>query len=393
MKTSPPKTRTAFWGAAFLMATSAIGPGFLTQTTVFTQQLLASFGFVILLSILLDIGVQLNIWRIITGIRKPAQVIADSLLPGMGLLLATLIVLGGLAFNIGNIAGAGLGLSVITGMDTRLAAGVSAMVGIALMLSKDAAATMDNFVKILGLIMIALTAYVAFVARPGLGEVVYRSFYPAYIDPKAVITIVGGTVGGYICFAGAHRLLETQSTEPFDQKEVSRAAIKGILTASAMRLLLFLAAFGVISKGLVPDEANPAAGVFRLAAGDTGYRLFGIVMWSAAITSVIGSAFTSVSFISSYHPFLARNKQGCIITFIGISLLIFLWVGKPVTLLVWAGMINGFILPAALLILLAAAAKEKNKLSYTHPKWLTITGVLIAFALAIIAGQVIFSSR
>ena len=32
------------------MATSAIGPGFLTQTTVFTQQLASKFGFVILLS-------------------------------------------------------------------------------------------------------------------------------------------------------------------------------------------------------------------------------------------------------------------------------------------------------------------------------------------------------
>ena len=35
-------------GAAFLMATSAIGPGFLTQTVVFTERLGASFGFVIL---------------------------------------------------------------------------------------------------------------------------------------------------------------------------------------------------------------------------------------------------------------------------------------------------------------------------------------------------------
>ena len=37
-------------GAAFLMANSSIGPGFLTQTTVFTGQLLTSFGFVILVS-------------------------------------------------------------------------------------------------------------------------------------------------------------------------------------------------------------------------------------------------------------------------------------------------------------------------------------------------------
>ena len=57
--------RNAVLGAAFLMATSAIGPGFLTQTATFTNTLLASFGFVILLSILLDIGAQLNIWRIV----------------------------------------------------------------------------------------------------------------------------------------------------------------------------------------------------------------------------------------------------------------------------------------------------------------------------------------
>ena len=39
-------------GAAFLMATSAIGPGFLTQTAQFTGTLGESFGFVILVSII-----------------------------------------------------------------------------------------------------------------------------------------------------------------------------------------------------------------------------------------------------------------------------------------------------------------------------------------------------
>ena len=61
------KQKSAILGAAFLMATSAIGPGFLTQTTKFTAELLTSFGFVILISLLLDIGAQVNIWRIITN--------------------------------------------------------------------------------------------------------------------------------------------------------------------------------------------------------------------------------------------------------------------------------------------------------------------------------------
>ena len=57
--------RSALLGAMFLMATSAIGPGFITQTTTFTAQLGAAFAFAVLISILVDIAVQLNVWRVI----------------------------------------------------------------------------------------------------------------------------------------------------------------------------------------------------------------------------------------------------------------------------------------------------------------------------------------
>ena len=61
---------------------------FLNNTSVFTQQLLTSFGFVILISILIDIGAQLNIWRIITVSENRAQDLSNKLLPGLGYLLA-----------------------------------------------------------------------------------------------------------------------------------------------------------------------------------------------------------------------------------------------------------------------------------------------------------------
>ena len=86
------KLNSAYYGAAFLMATSAIGPGFLTSTTIFTSKLLASFGFAILLSIIVDIVAQLNVWRIITETNKPAQDIANELRPGLGNFLSFLII-------------------------------------------------------------------------------------------------------------------------------------------------------------------------------------------------------------------------------------------------------------------------------------------------------------
>ena len=62
---------SVLFGAAFLMATSSVGPGFLTQTAVFTQQLAASFAFVIIISLVLDVFAQMNVWRIIavSGLR------------------------------------------------------------------------------------------------------------------------------------------------------------------------------------------------------------------------------------------------------------------------------------------------------------------------------------
>src|SRR5688500_20136446 len=100
---------TATLGAAFLMATSAIGPGFLTQTAVFTAQLGASFGFAILVSILFDLGAQLNIWRVLAVAGRRAQDVGNDVLPGRGPGRAARVGLGGRALTHGSVTGAGPG--------------------------------------------------------------------------------------------------------------------------------------------------------------------------------------------------------------------------------------------------------------------------------------------
>ena len=366
--------------AAFLMATSAIGPGFLTQTAVFTNTLLASFGFIILISILLDIGAQLNIWKILGASGMRAQVLANKIIPGSGYILTLLIVIGGIAFNTGNLAGAGLGLNVITGWATETGALISAIIAIIIFINKESLKWMDIFAKALGMIMIALTLYVVFISKPPLGEALQKSILPDKIDFLAIITLVGGTVGGYISFAGAHRLIDAGLTGAKYSKEVGRSAISAILIASTMRILLFLAALGVVSKGLSLDSSNPAASVFQLAAGNIGYIIFGVIMWSAAITSVVGSAYTSISFLKSFHPMIEKYEKGLLVGFVLVSLSIFIYVGKPVKTLVFVGALNGFILPLALGIVLLSIRNKKIIGEYKHPLWLTVFGLLVMAA-------------
>jgi Mn2+/Fe2+ NRAMP family transporter len=366
--------------AAFLMATSAIGPGFLTQTAVFTRQLLASFGFIILISILLDIGAQLNIWRIVTMRGKPAQEIVNDLLPGAGHVLTLMITLGGFAFNTGNLAGAGLGLSALIDLDVKLGALISAAIVISLFLTGNLLGWLDRFARVLGFLMIGLTCYVVFVSRPPFGEAIYRSFIPERVDMTAILTLVGGTVGGYISFSGAHRLLDSGMRGEECQPAVQRSAVMAILLASVMRVLLFLAALGAIYGGLQPGTDNPAAMVFRHSAGMVGYRIFGLVMWSAAITSVVGSAYTSVSFLRTLHPIFYARQRWVLVIFVLISLSIFLVVGQPVKILVYAGALNGFILPFSLGMLLIAVSRRGFVVRVRHPRWMTAAGWIVVSA-------------
>lgn len=274
------------------MANSSIGPGFLVQTTAFTQQLAAGMGFVILVSILLDIGAQLNTWRILSVSELRAQDLANKMLPGLGYFLAVMVILGGFAFNIGNISGCGLAMNVLTGMSFEKGAIISCVVALALFWVTEIGKMLDGFTKILGVVKICLTLFIAFSAHPPLGEALRQTVFPEKISTLAIVTLVGGTVGGYITFSGAHRLLDAGIKGPAFIKQVNRSAMSGIVISSIMRYVLFLAVLGVVVKGVVLDANNPPASVFKYAAGEVGLRIFGVVLWSAAISSVVGAAYT-----------------------------------------------------------------------------------------------------
>ena len=369
-------------GAVFLMATTAVGPGFLTQTAVFTEQLAASFGFVILMSIILDIGSQLNVWRIIAVSKMRAQDIANKVLPGLGIFIAFLIVLGGFAFNIGNIAGAGLGTNVLFGITPEMGAIYTAIIAVFIFLVREAGKVMDRFVLVMGIVLIVLTMYVVLTSAPPVGEAVVKTFVPDQMDFMAIVTIVGGTVGGFIMFSGGHRFLDAGVMGKEVVGEVSKGAIYAIGIASLIRILLFLAALGVIAQGMALDPANPPASVFQLAAGEVGYKIFGVVMWAASITSAIGCAYTSISFIRSFHPFIEKNNEWFIIAFIVICTTIFVSIGRPVTLLILAGALNGLILPITLGVMLIAAYRPRIVGDYKHPWWMTFIGGVVVISMA-----------
>lgn len=374
---APGNGRSALLGAMFLMATSAIGPGFITQTTSFTVTLGVAFAFAIVVSILVDIAVQMNVWRVIgvSGLR--ANELANRVAPGLGWVLAALILTGGLVFNIGNISGTGLGTDAMIGLDPRIGAVISATLAIGIFLAKRAGAALDKIVVGLGLVMIVLTTYIALTSNPPVGLAMKNAVLPEQIDFLAITTLIGGTVGGYITYAGAHRLIESGRTGPAHVRDITQGSVLGIIVTGIMRAILFLAILGVVHGGAVLAEDNPAASAFQQAAGDVGLRLFGIIFWAAAITSVIGASYTTVSFLTTQQT-SQRIRSLATVAFIVVCTILFLVLGKaPVTLLVFAGGFNGLILPLGFTIILWVAWRRRDLLrDYHYPKWLLGIGVL-----------------
>ncbi|SDI77029.1 Mn2+ and Fe2+ transporters of the NRAMP family [Pseudomonas flavescens] len=375
--------RSSLIAAIFLMATSAIGPGFITQTATFTANMGAAFAFGILASILIDFVVQLNVWRIVTLTRMRASDIANAAIPGSGYLLAVLVISGGLVFNIGNIAGSGLGLNALMGLDTKWGGALSALVAIGIFMSHRAGIAVDRIMVVLGVMMIALTLFVTFASNPPLGEALRQTVWPDEINFATITTIVGGTVGGYITYAGAHRLLDRGTVGVENINEVSKAALSGIMVTGVMRYILFLAILGVVASGVVIDTsgqgANPAGQAFQAAAGEFGLRAFGLILWAAGITSVIGAAYTSMSFITIFNQSIdERGRNLATVAFIALSLGVYLMLGTPpAALLVFAGGFNGLILPIGLSIFIYVGWCRSDLMEgYHYPRWLLVLGAL-----------------
>lgn len=387
-ETKSTKSKSALLGAAFLMATSAIGPGFLTQTSQFTATYLASFAFVIVCVIIMDMIAQSNVWSVIGASGLRGQDLANQVLPGLGVFLAVLVVIGGLAFNIGNVGGVALGLNALAGIPEKVGCLLAGALAICIFLSKSGKSVMDRVAQIMGGIILVTILVVCITSKPPVGTAVARIVTPE--NPKALflpmLTLLGGSCGGYITFSGAHRLLDAGYGGQEDVPHFRKSVLTGIAVSGTVRILLFLAVLGVCTSGAavvtehvtaIMNSPNAAAEAFRLAAGNLGYRLFGLALFAAGTTSVVGAAYTSVSFLKTLHPFVMKNERWFIVGFIAFSTLVMAILGGAKGMLIVAGAVNGLILPISLACVLLASRKQSIVGTYKHPMFLQITGWIV----------------
>ncbi|HHP0478395.1 TPA: NRAMP family divalent metal transporter [Vibrio campbellii] len=374
--------KKAILSVAFLMATTSVGPGFLTQTAVFSNIYKIDMAFPVFASMFITFGIVMNLWRIVGVSGMRIQDIANKVTPGMGYVVGILLALGAVAFNFGNVSGSALGINVLTGVDTTWGALFTGVVGCLLFVVHNASKRMDQMARYLGLFMIILIAYVAMTSLPPMGETLSAAVMPTDIGSLLLptLTIVGGAVGGY--YTGAQRLVDIGLQGKENVPAIKTAAWAGISIAVVIRILLFMAVFGVIATGATLDSANPAADAFRQGAGEAGYFIFGLVLFVASITSVVGNSYMAISLIKTLFPIVARNEKAWCVGFIIITSLGTVTMNMPILLLMLAGLVNSIILPIVLGMVLVATRRKDIVGDYKHPAYLTLTGVAIVVVMA-----------
>ncbi len=157
----------------------------------------------------------------------------------------------------------------------------------------------------------------------------------------------------------------------------------------------------MVASGVTIDlsshNANPASQAFLAAAGNVGLRIFGIVLWAAALSSVVGAAWTSVSFISVFRPGITeRQRNIATLIFIAFTLVVYLCLGTaPAALLVFAGGFNGLVLPLGLTLFLWVGWRRADLMDgYRYPRWLLWLGMItciMTWYMAIMSVSTIFN--
>jgi Mn2+/Fe2+ NRAMP family transporter len=258
---------------------------------------------------------------------------------------------------------------------------VAGCLGIIIFLNKNAKTIMDKVATVLAAVILVTVLVVAIISKPPVGDVAaglvaFDKFPTMFV---VLTTLLGGSCGGYIPFSGAHRLVDAGVEGAGNFR---KSVTQGVLTSGTVRILLFLAVLGTCGMAAgnadqIINAGNPAAEAFKLAAGNIGYRLFGLCLFSAGISSVVGAAFTSVSFLKTLHPFIAKNEKWFVVGFIAFSTGMMVILGGAATLLIIAGAVNGLILPISLGTMLAASKNKKIVGDYKHPTWLFVLGLVV----------------
>ncbi len=350
-------------GPGIIVTAAFIGPGTVTTATLagahYGMTLLWALLFATIATIVLqEMSARLGL---ATGAGLGQALRATGRHPWIGIFLAALaavaVIGGAVAYEAGNLTGAGLGLESVTGLPLRtwvalgtVLAGILLWTGQYRLVER----VLAGCVAVMGLVFLATAVLVA----PNIIEILSSAFVPRLPTNSELtaLALIGTTIVPYNLFLHSALVRERWSDIadlPAVRWDLVLAIGLGGIVSSAIVITASAALDGgeVRSAADMATQLEPLLGSWASHAFALGYAAAGV---SSAVTAPLAAAYIVLDTLGRGRdvrsPLARAVWLGCILVG-GVTALLGT---RPVALILVAQIVNGLVLPIVAVVLLVA---------------------------------------
>ena len=389
-------------GPGFMVTAAFMGPG----TIVTASRAGAGYGttllWAVLFSVVAAILLQSMAVRVgLAGRRGLAEAIRDSvahplLRSAVLALIAVTILIGNAAFQTGNLLGASLGVSLLTGLPQRLLAVLVGCLAGALLMT-GSYKTIQNTLVALVALMSGVFCVVAVLTAPNASQLVSGLLIPG-VPPGSLLTVlalIGTTVAAYPLFLHTSSALERwPDAERNDEniRESRRDTLFSVSLGGLTTVAVVIVASPLLGEGADAADAATVAARLEPLLGRGATMLFGVGLFSAglssAITAPLAAAYAAGGALGWGGDLKSRRLQALwgSVLLIGLFCAIFFG-GSPYQVILLAQAGNAIILPITLVLLLHVANRRDIVGQYRNSWLANVLGalvVLVIFGLSLV---------
>lgn len=388
------------FGPGLLVAAAFVGPGTVTTATVAG----ARFGFALLWALAFSVVATIVLQEMSARLGLVTrQGLGEALRTtfrgrtarwGMAILVVGAIGLGNGAYQAGNITGAAMGLSALTGMPRKVwvvVVGAAAFTLLAAGRYRALERTLVALVAVMGVTFVAT----AVLGRPGLSHVLdaLRPSIPRG-SLTTIIALIGTTVVPYNLFLHASAVREKWPASASIAESFTAARLDGALSiglGGLITLAIMATATIFYARGTVIESPVEMAAQLRPILGPAAELFFGVGLFAAGLTSAItaplAAAYATAGVLGWSTDLRAWpfRTVWAVIVIVGAG---FAFAGeRPIDAILVAQAANGLLLPIVACFLLVAMNRRTLLGEHVNRAWANVLGagvVLIVTGLGVL---------
>lgn len=369
------------FGPAVLVTAAFIGPGTVTTASMAGARFGYALLWVVLFSVIAAIVLQEMSARLGLVTRQGLGEALRTTFRNRAIrytvaaLVISAIAIGNAAYQMGNIAGASIGLEALTGLPQAygaMAVGLAAL----LMLGLGAYLTIERILIVCVALMSALFIVTALVVRPAVGDIAAGLLAPGIPAGAATtaIALLGTTVVPYNLFLHASSVREKwKESVPLDRAlresridTIVAVVIGGITTAAILvtAAAVFDPGTNITSLADMAGQLKPLLGSAANTCMAAGLAAAGL---TSAITAPLAAAYATAGVLGWKDGLKSPRFRAVWAAIVIVGTLLAVLGRKPLEMIVFAQAANGILLPvvAAFLIIVmnrrALLGKHRNR--------------------------------